>query len=84
MDKAILLGLGFDCKDNQKRITLAENYRLYGGSKETHNIMKEKCVKFNEQLKKREKTPYELSLNEFYDISHKIGLNLPKIPRKRY
>ena len=84
MNKAILLGLGFDCKDNQRRITLAENYRLYGGSKETHNIMKERCIKFNEQLKRRKKALHELSLNEFYDISYKVGLNVPKAARKRY
>ena len=72
--KKILLGLGFDCNDGRRRITVGENFRLYGGSKVTHEIMKEKAIKFNEQLKKRGKTLNEISTKEIYDIAHKIGL----------
>ena len=83
MDRAFLLGLGLDCKDDQKRITLAENYKLYGGSKQTHELMREKCRKFNEQLKKKHKSLDEIESNEFYDIAHKVGLKIPKEPKKR-
>ncbi|MFH1778870.1 MAG: hypothetical protein ABH847_02435 [Candidatus Omnitrophota bacterium] len=72
--RKILLGLGFDCDDGHRRITVGENFRLYGGSKATHEIMKEKAIKFNEQLKKRGKTLNEISTKEVYDIAHKIGL----------
>lgn len=72
--RKILLGLGFDCDDGHRRITVGENFRLYGGSKVTHEIMKEKAIKFNEQLKKRGKTLNEISTKEIYDIAHKIGL----------
>src|SRR3989338_931789 len=69
-----LLGLGFDCDDGRKRITLGDNFRLYGGSKTTHDTMKEKAVRFNELLKKHGKTLDEVSVEEVYDIAHKIGL----------
>jgi len=69
-----LLGLGFDCDDGRKRITVGDNFRLYGGSKTTHETMKEKAVKFNELLKKRGKTLDEVSIKEVFDIAHKIGL----------
>lgn len=72
--KKILLGLGFDCDDGRRRITVGENFRLYGGSKVTHESMKEKAIKFNEQLKKRHKTLNEISTKEIYDIAYKIGL----------
>lgn len=72
--KKILLGLGFDCDDGLRRITVGENFRLYGGSKITHEVMKEKATKFNERLRKKGKTLDEVSPKEVYDIAHKIGL----------
>ena len=72
--KNTLLGLGFDCDDGRKRITVGDNFRLYGGSKATHEAMKEKAVKFNEQLKKHGKTLDEVSAEEVLEIAHKIGL----------
>lgn len=69
-----LLGLGFDCDDGRKRITVGDSFRLYGGSKTTHETMREKAVKFNELLKKRGKTLDEASVEEVFDIAHKIGL----------
>lgn len=69
-----LLGLGFDCDDGRKRITVGTNFRLYGGSKTTHEMMKEKAIKFNEQLKKRGKSLDEVSVAEVCEIADKIGL----------
>lgn len=74
----VLLGLGFDCKDGHVRITKGKNFRLYGGSKETHGIMQEKAIKFNEHLSKKRKTLGGLSKKEFYDIAKKIGLEVPE------
>ena len=76
--KKVLLGLGFDCKDGHVRITKGKNFRLYGGSKETHGLMQEKAVKFNEHLDKKRKNLGNLSRKEFYDIAKKIGLQLPE------
>ncbi|MFH1381033.1 MAG: hypothetical protein ABIH57_02550 [Candidatus Omnitrophota bacterium] len=72
----MLLGLGFDCKDGHVRITKGKNFRLYGGSKRTHETMQEKAIKFNEHLQKRSKNLNELSKKEFNDIARKIGLSV--------
>ena len=43
--KSVLLGMGLDNKDGHVRATKGENFRLYGGSKETHERMQEKAIK---------------------------------------
>lgn len=73
-----MLGLGFDSKDGHLRITKGENFRLFGGSEETHEIMQEKAIKFNEQLDKRHKNIEEINEKEFQEISEAIGLKIPK------
>lgn len=78
IQKKLLLGLGFDSKDGHVRITKGRNFRLYGGSKQTHEIMQEKAVKFNEQLIKKHKTLEDISRKEFIDIAKKIGLRVPE------
>ena len=75
--KSLLLGLGFDNQDGQRRITRGENFRLYGGSADTHSLMQEKAIKFNEHLKQKGKTLEEISRPEFREIADKIGLNPP-------
>ncbi len=69
--KKILFGLGFDSKDGHVRITKGDNFKLFGGSKNTHEMMQEKAIKFNEQLKKKGKTLDDISREEFLDIMHK-------------
>ena len=59
------------------RDKLLENFRLYGGSEETHQLMQEKAVKFNEQLDRHGKSLDKISTKEFYDIAHQIGLKIP-------
>jgi len=76
MDKSILLGLGFDCTDGHLRITKGKNFRLYGGSDKTHDKMREKAIKFNDQLVKRGKTLDEVSTEEFYKIADRVGLKV--------
>ena len=76
--KKILFGLGFDSKDGHLRITKGENFRLFGGSEETHGMMQEKAIKFNEQLDKRHKQLDDISEKEFLDISRTIGLRIHK------
>ena len=78
LDKKILLGLGLDSKDGHVRVTKGANFRLYGGSEETHEVMQEKAIKFNEQLGKRSKTLDEINKDEFCEIAEKIGLKIPK------
>jgi hypothetical protein len=76
--RKILLGLGFDSKDGHVRITKGKNFRLFGGSHETHEMMQEKAIKFNEQLHKRRKTLDDIDQNEFREISKDIGLKIPE------
>ena len=76
--RKILLGLGFDAKDGHVRITKGHNFRLFGGSKITHEIMQEKAIKFNEQLEKRSKTLDEINEKEFREIAKVIGLKVPE------
>ena len=83
ISKKLLLGLGFDCKDGHVRITKGKNFRLYGGSKETHEIMQEKAIKFNEHLTKKHKTLENISKKEFYDIAKKIGLQVQDKPEDK-
>ena len=75
--KKVLLGLGLDSKDGHVRITKGENFHLFGGSEETHDMMQEKAIKFNEQLDKRHKTMDDINEEEFKEISKSIGLKIP-------
>lgn len=72
--RKILLGLGFDARDGHLRITRGKNFRLFGGSEQTHEMMQEKAIKFNEQLKARGKVLEEIDHKEFNEIADKIGL----------
>jgi hypothetical protein len=81
--KKKLLGLGLDTKDDHVRITTGENFKLVGGSEETHGVMQEKAVKMNEQLKRRGKTLDTVTHEEFHEIADKLGMPLanPHAPR---
>src|SRR5271170_3918079 len=72
--KAWLLGLGLDNKDGHTRITTGDNFKLVGGSEETHGVMQEKAVKLNEHLKRRGKTLETVSHDEFHEIADKVGM----------
>jgi len=76
------LGLGFDCKDGHIRLTKGENFKLYGGSEETHEMMQEKAIKLNEQLNKRHKTLDTINEDEFKEIANHIGLTVVKNKKK--
>ena len=74
--KAILLGLGLDNKDGHTRITMGENFKLVGGSAETHTMMQEHALKMNEHLQRRGKKLDEVSRAEFHEIAEKVGMRL--------
>ena len=65
---ALLLGMGFDNTDGQRRITQGDNFCLVGGSEETHERMTETTIKFNEKLARKGKHLSELSREEFMDM----------------
>lgn len=78
LQRKVLLGLGLDCKDGHVRVTKGKNFRLYGGSEETHEVMQEKAIKFNEQLDKRRKSLDTIDDKELREIAENIGLKMPK------
>ncbi|MFH1995839.1 MAG: hypothetical protein ABIJ27_02435 [Candidatus Omnitrophota bacterium] len=82
MPRKALFGLGFDCEDGHIRITKGKNFHLFGGSEKTHEKMQEKAVKFNEQLKKRNKSLDDINTKEFCEIAHAVGLRVPDDERK--
>ena len=63
-----MLGVGLDNDDGHLRITKGENFRLIGGSEETHERMSETVVKVNEKLKQRGKRLADVDREEFKDI----------------
>jgi hypothetical protein len=81
--KKKLLGVGLDAKDEHIRITTGENFKLVGGSEETHGVMQEKAVKMNEHLKRRGKTLDTVGSEEFHEIADKLDMPLadPHTPR---
>ena len=74
--RKVLLGLGMDSKDGHVRITKGKNFRLFGGSQETHETMQEKAIKFNEHLDKRRKTLDDINEKDFCEIAKSIGLKI--------
>ena len=72
--KSELLGLGLDNKDHHVRVTVGENFKLIGGSEETHGTMQEKAIKLNEHLKRRGKTLDTVTREEFHEIADKLGM----------
>ena len=74
--KAALLGVGLDNEDGQVRLTKGENFKLVGGSHETHQQMQEKCIKFNEKLGSRGKELGQLERKEFLDLAGECDMNV--------
>ena len=74
--KAWLLGIGLDNSDEEVRITKGDNFRLIGGSDETHSVMQEQCIKLNEKLDERGKDLADLERQEFCDLADEVGMNV--------
>jgi len=72
--RALLLGLGLDGDNEEKRVTLGKNFFLAGGSKPTHELMQEKAIKFNEELDRRNKRLEDVGPEEFVEIADRIKM----------
>ena len=79
--KSSLLGVGLDGKDGHVRVTTGPNFKLVGGSEETHGVMQEKAIKLNEHLKQRGKTLDTVSREEFCEIADKIQMPVVEAQR---
>lgn len=66
--QAHLLGIGLDNTDGHKRITVAEEFSIVGGSSETHERMTETVVKTFEELKNRGKSLNQVNRDELGEI----------------
>ncbi len=80
--KATLIGFGLDNEDGEVRVTRGDNFHLLGGSEETHEVMQDKCIHFNEKLQARGKQMHELARDEFLDIAAECEMNVPN-PREQ-
>lgn len=78
-----ILGVGMDKKDDQVRVTRGRNFHLVGGSKETHEAMQEKCIKFNEKLAQRGKEMEDLEAREMADIAEQCDMRIEGLPKPR-
>ena len=67
-------GIGLDNTDGHVRITKMENFRLFGGSQETHEHMQEKAIKFNERLSKQERRVTDLTVRQFVELAGEVGM----------
>ena len=68
-----LLGVGFDGKDGETRISQGPNFYLVDGSTETHERMQETALKFNEKIDGLGKPLPEVNRRELRDIVHEMG-----------
>lgn len=71
-----LLGIGLDNKDECTRVTRGKNFLLFGGSQETHSVMRETAVKINERLDNQGKRLEDVSVGELRDICHEVSKSI--------
>ena len=74
--KPKIVGLGLDNPDGHVRVTRSENFQLVGGSEETHEVMQEKSIKFDEKLGERGKPLEALERQEFLDLAAECEMNI--------
>jgi hypothetical protein len=81
--KSWLLGIGLDNDDGHIRATRGENFHIIGGSHQTHQSMQEKCLKFNEKLKRRGKRLEDLPRRELLDLADECQMHIVEPKKKR-
>ncbi len=73
-------GIGLDNEDGHVRITTMENFRLLGGSEETHGRMQEGAIRVNEKLRSQDRRVTDLTVRQFVDLAGEVGM-LPERPK---
>jgi len=74
--RSILLGLGLDNDDGHVRVTRGKNFRLLGGSTQTHEQMQEQATRFTEKLDKKGLRLEDIDHDEFVDLAHESGMTV--------
>jgi len=77
--KREIVGIGLD-SDGHKRITTGPNFKLAGGTQDTHEKMTEKVISIKEKLQRRGKTLDEVEPRKFDDIAQSAGLRRGEKP----
>ena len=72
--RSLLVGVGLDNDDGHTRITRGQDFRLFGGSADTHEQMQEKAIKFGEKLSERGLRLDDVTPNQFLDVAHEVGM----------
>jgi len=67
-----LLGVGFDHKDEQIRITRAQNYHVLMGSKPSHQALQKICRKIEKNLKSSNRVLSDYTPEEFMEFMQEI------------
>ena len=67
-----LLGVGFDSKDGQIRITQADEYRVLMGSGETHEAMQKICRRIDDAIKASGRLLSDYSPEEFMELVQEL------------
>jgi hypothetical protein len=78
-----LLGLGLDGRRDDVHITRGENFYLYGGSKPTHEHMRETVLRLNDKVDARGKKLNEINARELSEIAGEVRKEMPGPRRTR-
>ena len=70
----LLIGLGLDGNDGHVRITKGRDFRLFGGSEDTHEMMQEKAVRLCEAVEKNGKTLGTISEDELIELTNRYEI----------
>jgi len=66
-----LLGIGLDNEDGHQRITRSNEFLLVGGSEDTHELMQDVAIRFEESLKERGKRLRDVDPDEVAELLNK-------------
>ena len=80
--KREIVGIGLD-SDGHKRIATGPNFKLAGGTQDTHEEMTEKAISIKETLQRRGKTLDEIEPRKFDDIAQSAGLRRGEKPSQQ-
>ena len=78
-----LLGVGLDGREGDLHITRGENFYLWGGSKKTHEHMRESVLRFNDKVDGRGKKLPEINARELGEIAEELHKEMSDPDRTR-
>lgn len=71
--QGMIIGHGGQNKDGHRRITKGDRILVVGGTKENHEMIAEKAIKFTEEVKKRGRTMDNLRPGDVREIFEKLS-----------